>query len=125
MTNGESVTNRYMNTALKDVQGTGGIRGQMIDIGEKQLGAKYYDQFSTDAGDVIAKYMSAMNNHVRIQYMLGYMDNIGVTAVGVNGRVFGEADEMILLGQLIVILKTLNERWEVASSKRKLRNKKR
>ena len=105
MTNGESVTNRYMNTALKDVQGTGGIRGQMIDIGEKQLGAKYYDQFSTDAGDVIAKYMSAMNNHVRIQYMLGYMDNIGVTAVGVNGRVFGQVSRMILLGQLIVILK--------------------
>ena len=111
LNNGESVTNRYMNTALKDVQGTGGIRGQMIDIGEKQLGAKYYDQFSTNAGDVIAKYMSAMNNHVRIQYMLGYMDNIGVTAVGVNGRVFGQAaDDAARTANRN--LKTLNERWE-------------
>ena len=111
LNNGESVTNRYMNTALKDVQGTGGIRGQMIDIGEKQLGAKYYDQFSTNAGDVIAKYMSAMNNHVRIQYMLGYMDNIGVTAVGVNGRVFAQAaDDAARTANRN--LKTLNERWE-------------
>ena len=111
LNNGESVTNRYMNTALKDVQGTGGIRGQMIKIGEKQLGAKYYDQFSTNAGDVIAKYMSAMNNHVRIQYMLGYMDNIGVTAVGVNGRVFGQAaDDAARTANRN--LKTLNERWE-------------
>ena len=111
LNNGESVTNRYMNTALKDVQGTGGIRGQMIDIGEKQLGAKYYDQFSTNAGDVIAKYMSAMNNHVRIQYMLGYMDNIGVTGVGVNGRVFAQAaDDAARTANRN--LKTLNERWE-------------
>ena len=89
LTGGGKVTNLYLDSPL--LGKAGGVRAQMKDIGEKLLGPKYYDQYATDAADVISRYMNVMNKHVRIQYMLGYMDEAGVTAKGMTRGGFGQA----------------------------------
>jgi len=83
--------NRFMGTALDDVDNLGSVEAQMNRIGTDLLGDEYVEMFSKSASESLSRYVNMWQSRIRSQYVIDYTQQLGITVEGSGNAWYGRA----------------------------------